>query len=399
MVCEVLLTGPRGDNPLGFLAALGVLATLGDVGIPGSLAWEGMAPRLNVDLQATAGHTSAHDQEVRGALVGVLHAALRRERGAGAAQAEEARKEMERAKTACKHKRMEIKARRLPRQEAADARRRELGPLELELRERTRAFQELLVESAADPSVALGKNLTESNARLRAHLEAACGSCEPLDRRWADLAAAYGVADPAGPAERMLASPWALVSGSGHQHFLSSVQDLMVQCARGHLEQALFGPWEPQDERYSLRLDASDDRRYALMARDPTADDNKPRTLWGANRLAFEALRFFPAMPAAGGMAVGGWRAPERNWEEGCVVRWPLWRHPLSRDVVRSVLGLDDLSLSGSSASRSLEGLGIHTVMESRRIAVGEGPNRKHNLTPPAPVWVSTGSGHMAQPI
>jgi hypothetical protein len=126
----------------------------------------------------------------------------------------------------------------------------------------------------------------------------------PTSRRWADLAAAYGIADPAQPTERMLASPWALISGSGHQDFLSSVQELMHRCSVDHLTRALFGPWEPTDDKYSLRLDAGDDRRYALMERDPSG--NKPFTLWGANRLTFEALRFFPCLPARDGMAVRG---------------------------------------------------------------------------------------------
>ena len=149
----------------------------------------------------------------------------------------------------------------------------------------------------------------------------------------------------------MLASPWVLVNGSGHQDFLSSVEELMVACTPEHFRQALFGPWNPQDEKYSLRLDAVDDRRYALMDRDPTSSNNKPRTLWGANRLAFEALRFFPAMPVRGGMGVRAWKSSNGNWQENCRVRWPLWRQPVGVASIQSLLGLRDLWLEDAEAA------------------------------------------------
>lgn len=54
---------------------------------------------------------------------------------------------------------------------------------------------------------------------------------------------------------------------------------------------------------------------------DPTAGGNGTKTLWAANRLAFEALRFFPVMPVRGGMGVVGWRAKKPDqWQENCNV-------------------------------------------------------------------------------
>jgi hypothetical protein len=185
----------------------------------------------------------------------------------------------------------------------------------------------------------------------------------------------------------MIASPWALIRGDSHQDFLGNVQALMVACTPDHLRRALFGPWEPRDERYSLRLDSREDRRYALMARDPTASGNNPLTIWGANRLAFEALRYFPCLPVRGGMGVLAWRADDVKWQDDCRVRWPLWEEPVAGDVLRSLLGLRDIWLDEQiAARRRLRGLGISTVMESRRIAVGA-TNKKYNLTPAVAVW------------
>jgi hypothetical protein len=70
------------------------------------------------------------------------------------------------------------------------------------------------------------------------------------------------------------------------------------------------------------------------MERDPTANGNNLLTLRGANRLAFEALRFFPCLPARSGMVVRGWRATGGNWQDGCRVRWPLWDKPIAVPVV-----------------------------------------------------------------
>jgi hypothetical protein len=382
---EFRLTGPRGDNPLGFLTSLGALVTLEDMRHYASLGWDGVTPRLLVNSFSLSGGPLNTDEERRQALVDFLHKALRRERGQDAAGIQQAKKEMEQAKTTLKKKLEDIKSRKLGREEARQARRQEQDPLEKEIREKTAVFKRHLAKSAADPSVTLGKNLTEANAELIEHVNAACEQCCAPDRRWVDLAAAYGVADPALPNKRMMASPWALIRGDSRQDFLVSVQELMVGCTAEHLSQALFGPWEPKDEKHSLRLDAAEDRRYALMDRNPTARGNEPLTLWGANRLAFEALRFFPAMPVGGGMGVRAWRATNANWQEGCWVRWPLWRRPVGTAAIQSLLGLRDLMLEDPAARDRLRGLGVHAVMESRRIASG----RKYSLTPATPVWVS----------
>ena len=382
---EFRLTGPRGDNPLGFLTSLGTLVTLEDAGRSASLGWDGLTPTLSVRPDLQPNRPPDDEEERRTLLIAVLHKELRRERGAEAAYTQQAKKEMEQAKKSRKKKLEEIKRRKLDRQ----ARRNELAPLDAEVDAKVAAFKQSLAKSAADPCVMLGKNLTEPNAALIQHLSAACERCSPADRRWVDIAAAYGLADPTRPEERMWPSPWALVSGSGHQNFLTTVEDLMVLCEASHLHQALFGPWEPRDKKYSLRLDTADDRRYALMDRDPTDEGNKPHTLWGANRLAFEALRLFPAIPVGGGMGVRSWRTAKQNWQEGCRIRWPLWRPPSGIAAIQSLLGLRDLWVDDSVARDRLRGIGVHAVMESRRIAVGQGTNRKFNLTPPTPVWFS----------
>lgn len=323
---EFELTGPRGDNPLGFLTALGALVTLEDAGWKARLGWVGVRPRLLAEADPPSQVEFQSSEECRRKLSATLYGALHRKPRNG---------------------------------------------------------------KPADPTVALGKNLTQPNATLLSHIDKAIEAAQFSDRRGTDLAAAYGVANPSVSEQKMLATPWALVSGSGGQDFLGSVEKLMTECEVSHFDRALFGPWVPQDELYSLRLDVLEDRRYALMDRDPTASGNKPRTLWGANRLAFEALRLFPAMPDSGGMAVRAWRLSGGNWRKGCVVRWPLWSPPISAAVVGSLLGLSDCWREDSFARERLRALGVFAVYESGRLAVGEGGNVKYNLAPPVAVWRS----------
>jgi hypothetical protein len=392
---EFLLAGPRGDDALGFLTAAGALLTLDDAGYGPRLAWRGFRPVLVLNGNPAAGTPPAPstppalpvtDPET---LVAALHAHLKRSPGARAAETETAGKRMERAKTALNHKREEIRKRAGDRQARSRALQEEAGPLESELARATGLFKELLLRNAPDPSVTLGKNLTETNAALFEHSRAASAAATLADRRWADLAAAYGVADPGARDERMLATPWALISGGSQQNFLSTVQSLMVECELSHIKQALFGSWEPMDLRHSLRLDAREDRRYALMARDPTASGNEPRTSWGANRLAFEALRLFPCMPTRGGMAVQAWRARATTWQDDCHARWPLWSAAATVDVVRSLMTLEDIWCDDLAARRRLIELGVAAVMETRRISVVGGGSKRFNLTPTALVWSS----------
>ncbi|MBV8844758.1 MAG: hypothetical protein JO307_18285 [Bryobacterales bacterium] len=384
---EIRLTGPDGDNPLGFLTALGVVLALGDAGYEAALRWNGFKPILAACVNGLG--AEAAEEEKRAVIVDLLYQTLKRVRGERADQAVQAKRDMKRAKTAVKKMVEKIKGRKLGREAAKAARTQELCPLEEVFRVKETDFKKALIDAGADPSIALGSNLTERNEDLIAHMVAACQGAIPKNRRWVDLAAAYGVGDPSLPEERMVAQPWALVYGGSRQSFLESVQELMLHCTAAHFHQALFGPWTPREEKHSLRLDTADDRRYALMDRNPTADGNEPQTIWGANRLAFEALRFFPTMAMRGGMGVRSWRAPDGDWQENCRVRWPLWRPPLCRGSIHSLLGLREIWRDDGASRERLRLMGVDAVIESRRIAVGKAPSRQFNLTPPTPVWIS----------
>jgi len=57
------------------------------------------------------------------------------------------------------------------------------------------------------------------------------------------------------------------------------------------------------------------------MDRDPTASDNKPRTIWMSNLLACRALALFPTTPTHNGLATVGWEGISGNEP---YFTWPL---------------------------------------------------------------------------
>ena len=206
---EITLTGPQGDNPLGFLTALGTLCVLTDLDHRVALHWTRQRqPVLTLD-----------DSWDRQCIVDQVWNSVAREAGASQSQTRAAQGEWDEAKKAVTRKRADLKKRRLRRQEAKDARAVELLPLVAVRDEKRRMYLTYLRESAPDPSVTLGKNLTAANSEFTAYCEDSVTQVSPEQRRWADLCAGFGIANPDEPDNRMIATPFALVSGSGHQDF------------------------------------------------------------------------------------------------------------------------------------------------------------------------------------
>lgn len=373
---EIELSGLDGTNPLGYLAALGVLRTLRVV--PGA-----DDPRMRWNRSTSRPAVSDHRVTSAEQLVELLWNGLRRTSKSNATEAVAAKRRFDETRTRLKHKREEIKRRRLDRAERRAAIEAELRPLQEEVERLRRLWRARLAESAVDPAVSLGVNLTAFDNEFRAFAMDAATASTATVRDWAAFCAAfgceYGTNDPTA---RMHATPLALVNGSGHQDFLGSVAYLMERCTVDHIRHALLEPWTYPDEGYSLRFDPREDRRYALMAGNPTGAGNKPRTMWGANRLAFEALPLFPcvaALPRPKTLCV---------LENGdrVFLYWPLWEPPLTVEAVRSLLTLPEVVDNEPDGSSRLRARGVLTVYRSE-IRVGSGAGRYFNLTPAAPVW------------
>lgn len=119
--------------------------------------------------------------------------------------------------------------------------------------------------------------------------------------------------------------------------------------------------WRAADAFSAMGFDPNREAVYALSASAPT--DVGARCTRAAVWLAVEAIPFFPCVPY-----------PPRLWTRGfdrraTRFRWPIWDGELSINGVRTVLGidLDDKKLGQARP------FGIRAVMQSDRITIGQG--------------------------
>lgn len=369
-----------GANPLGFLAALGAVQLLAE------RETAEQPPHIRLKwTEARKPVLVAQGIDDSDALVQLI-ADLARWPAPDTATVETekaVRSRFEEARRKERKKRDEIRRRRLPRDQRKAALEVEHGPLAHEASTLRAEWRTARAKAAPDTTVSMGLDLNVKSEEFSDHCRDALAAATAARRRWVDFCGCFGTESAN---ERMDATPFALVNGSGHQHFLGTAGDLMISCTADHFRRALLAAWAATDDGSSFRWDPDDDRRYALLADDPTASGNKPKTIWGANRLAFEALRLFPCMRARTGAATVGWRR-DRGSE---VWRWPLWSCSLSPGVISSVLASGDIWRDEPESRRRLRARGVFAVFQTRRITVGKAPNQKLNFTPAVPVWWST---------
>ena len=114
------------------------------------------------------------------------------------------------------------------------------------------------------------------------------------------------------------------------------------------LSEALFTVWVRPDATPSFRWDPHEDVRYAYRVTDPADSKTKATKQHGANRLAaigLSALTVVPQRWRAGTArlaVLGGGRDPAGG---GFTFTWPIWREPASLAAIRSLIGhpgLDD---------------------------------------------------------
>jgi len=251
-------------------------------------------------------------------------------------------------------------------------------PLEQHQGQKRKEGLEALTTGAPGRELAVGKRIDCTREEYRQHAVAFRASAGRSDRDAVDLLAAFG--SDACLQERSDAiepTPFQLITGSGHQYFLETVRQLIDHVSAEHVRNALFEPWSYSDEGLSMRWDPLEDRRYALMDRDPTASDNKSRTMWMANLLAYRALALFPSAPRNRFLNVTAWA----GLDDDQTFTWPMWEFAASPDVIRSLLQLREITSSEPDGSL-LRARGIAAAFRARRIKVGAGANYKLNFSP-----------------
>lgn len=180
-------------------------------------------------------------------------------------------------------------------------------------------------------------------------------------------------------------TPFCLLFGQGHQHFLDRFHDVPFGVLPEKLKQlksppdlgsscylatALFIPWQRGDQTDGFRWDFVEDRRYALRAGDPSKDSAK--TQHGANRLAAIALPMLPAFAVRRRGEARCLAAATRYGPDGQITfTWPLWTRQAALTGLSALLAHPTLA-DEAGDPQSISGIGVKAVMRARRISVGK---------------------------
>lgn len=151
--------------------------------------------------------------------------------------------------------------------------------------------------------------------------------------------------------------PFSLHFSAGQQTFLKAIAQLQEGVGEADVREALVGPWTGGSRLPSMSWDSTVARIYALRASDPSAEKRGSNA--GGDWLAFMGLGLLTAVPTGGSLRTTGVRG---GWMDG-VYSWPVWTPWLTRSVVRSLLSVRDLHMT-SHGERAVVGLGA--VFSSR---------------------------------
>jgi hypothetical protein len=238
---------------------------------------------------------------------------------------------------------------------------------------------ELLLNAPGVPThsfLGLPKNITVEPKVFRTFATGAAAEATLADRRAADFAASFGSeACIEEKKNRIQYTSLCFITGSGHQDFLETMKRLWEKAGREQLRRALFEKWDYSDAGLSMRWDPAEAREYALRWNDPGSEG--AMTVWGANRLAIEALPLFPAQPARGGLSTTGFRRVKGGEE----FTWPIWTQAAGCGTVGSLLVRKELQEENPDR-RILAEIGVEEVYRAQRIRIGAGANFKVSFRP-----------------
>ncbi len=243
-----------------------------------------------------------------------------------------------------------------------------------------------LVGSKQIPALSLAKDLTIPMDDYRRSLQDEQARATPEDRRSVDFLASFGseiIDSIAGgkPTGQIADTAFRTMSGAGHQHFLGTIRTLITDTVEQHLEKSLFQDWWYDDplEKHSMRWDPKDDIRYALRWDKPSGDSARKISgnMWGANRLAVEALPLYPVQPTGSRLET---TAVLEKRGQPTQITWPVWNGLVGLNEVGSILALRQMQ-DERPDRRWLGARGIVEVFRCQRITQG----KYRNFTPAWP--------------
>jgi hypothetical protein len=221
----------------------------------------------------------------------------------------------------------------------------------------------------------ISDDLTLAKSEFRKCMESEALKATPNHRSTVDFLAAFGT-DVFGSGvkkEQMSDTEFRTMSGAGHQHFLGYMKELAKLTTISHIRRALLEQWDYSDDKQSLRWDPADYRPHALRSLDPSKDPIK--TMWGANRLAIEALPLFPVTVTDRRARTQGFQLRDGESE----ITWPLWIDALDLATTFSLLAMRELQQDDvASAVPTFASRGISQVFRAQRFTEG----KYRNFTP-----------------
>lgn len=217
----------------------------------------------------------------------------------------------------------------------------------------------------------------------RTRLVAVRATADRTTREAADFLAALGC-ESVSVGGKDAVKPSALHMTSGNQKFLTTCQDIAGSLDPGAalpseascppaeaFREAVFdrrtdGPpgWRAADRMSAMGFDAAREAVYALVADAPGPAG--PRSTRAAVWLAVEGLSLFPSLPAGGRLHTRGFDP------RATAFRWPVWDGLLRLGAVRTLVGGREV-VQPKPEARRLRQLGIRAVMESARVTIGQG--------------------------
>lgn len=238
-----------------------------------------------------------------------------------------------------------------------------------------------LKKSVYSDELSLGKTLSITPVEYRCVANDVISSnISNNNRRLADFLSAFAT-ESVVDGDKVKATPFCFVTGSGHQYFLETIGKLMEVVDAERIEQCLFFPWTYDDEQFSLRWAPIEDRRYALMWTDPGDTNRNPsKTIWAANLLAYNSIRLLPVADIRGRLGATGFS----DFKGEDFFSWPIWQGFIGINSVRSLLSLATLR-ELSPDRKQLNKMGIIEVFRCQRLRIGTPPLVKFNFSTALP--------------
>jgi hypothetical protein len=149
---------------------------------------------------------------------------------------------------------------------------------------------------------------------------------------------------------------------SAGQGLLAYGKRILDSTTATEIQNVITETWLYQDKQCALRWDPAEDRGYALQWGNPS--DDGALSVRGANCLALAAMTTLPTMPMKGQVETTGFGLKEPKQSS---FTWPIWKFPVSLDVVTSLLEMSELQREQPPRA-TLECRGIAAVYRCDRV-------------------------------